>query len=402
MTTVYYNFPNMEIPMQGTDYTKEIQLPIVGQPIVNIQLNDINYIAYSIIIAKNPNTNSPSTEPGYLVVKCYADINDTTSNLIYFAVPLIVPQPTSGQSADAAPTNKSDVDNMISANGATTKLTLNDYIKNGSGCVVKQTPFPLTIKLGEDSAIHVQSLPEVFRKFYEHSKIPNIDLIIDVNQTKNAKLQQQDLDWVMSCELLTEDGPPKMEAVDPGTTATTISLFMMAIIIACTVYLAGPIIYKSSGLYDLAERVLDGNHYTINIYWGVTLLFTAFLALIQGLTSNHPTYFFIVIALALSYYSGTSAILKMPEIGNDTGTGFESDNMNAFQIYSEIISGECSSFSQQMIKLGMTGVVVLLFIGMTISMGLGVDSAFVANLAMFIGASFILLIITNKFSSKQI
>ena len=81
MTSVYYNFPATSISLQGVDPSKEIQLPIVGQVVTNIQINNINFVAYSATITS---LNSPYAMPDYLVMKCYADVNDLKSNLIYF------------------------------------------------------------------------------------------------------------------------------------------------------------------------------------------------------------------------------------------------------------------------------------------------------------------------------
>jgi len=395
MTTVYYNFPPILIPMEGTDYTKEIQLPTVGQPLTNIQLNDTNYTAYSIIIAQTSNNVAASTNPGYLIVKCYADINDTTSNLIYFSVPLVVPPPTSGESAS------SDVDKIINATGGASTLTLNTYIKTGGICVVPPASFPLTITLGPESAIPIQFSQASFQKFYNSSKIsPAINLDSNVSQNKNATLQQQDLDWIMSCELLTEDGPPKAQAVDPGTTATTISLFMMAIMIAGSTYIMGPIVYKESGLYALADKVMKGNHYSVNVYWGIALLLTAFLTVIQAIKSNHTTYYFIGIALGLSYFAGTSGVLKLDGIANAQGNGFKNTD-STFGIYYEILFGECSSATGKFVKWGVFAWFISSFIGMTVAMGLGVDTAFITSLVTFIGVAFFQLIVVKYFSNSN-
>lgn len=396
MTSVYYNFPPILIPMKGTDYTKEIQLPTVGQPLTNIQLNDTNYTAYSIIIAKSANNPDASTYPGHLIVKCLADVNDTTSNLIYFAVPLVVPTPTEGEPVF------SDIDKIINTTGGASTLTLNNYIKNGNTCVVPPPSFPLTITLGQESAIPIKS-SQAFQKFYDSLKIsPPLNLDQNVTQNKNATLQQQDLDWVMSCELLTEDGPTKSQSTDPGTTAITITLFMMTIMISGMTYIASPIIYKELGLKTLGDNVLNGNHYTINIYWAITLLLTAFLTIMQSIISNHPTYFFIGVSLGLSYIAGTTAVLKIPGIANNEGTGFEKNKeTKAFEIYSEIYSGECSSPIGRFVKWIVFGVLGFSCLGMLGAMKTGVDSAFVFSLNIFIIMAFIQLVVVKYFSNKQ-
>ena len=152
MTTVYYNFPAISLSLQGLGSTSsnEIQLPHVGQPLTNIQLNNVNYSAYSVIVAS---ADSVPTNPGHLIVKCYADVNDLTSKLIYLAVPLKVPPP------DGSTQPSSDVDNIINASegNLTVNLNLNNYIKSGGSCVVSSiTESPVTVTLDSTSAIPIQ------------------------------------------------------------------------------------------------------------------------------------------------------------------------------------------------------------------------------------------------------
>ena len=85
-TNIYYNFPQITLSLDGVDkpHTAEIVLSTNEQPITNIQLNDENYSAYSVSIYGQGNN------PSHLIVKCYANVNDTASNLIYLAIPLIL------------------------------------------------------------------------------------------------------------------------------------------------------------------------------------------------------------------------------------------------------------------------------------------------------------------------
>jgi hypothetical protein len=332
-TQVYYNFPEIELPVQGLDppSAKEIQLSIPGLPSTNIMLHDKNYIAYSVFIASSTGN---SEKPMYLIVKCYSDVNDTTSNIVYLAIPLKID-----------PQNKkpSDVDNIINStkDTASVKLSLNNYISTGDNCIVPPTTsFPLTIILGADSEIPI--MPQTNNtKFYNLGQISKLETIekYDVSSQKNATMKQQDLDWIMSCELLTEDGPVKSEQIDPGATATTISLFLMAILIAGTVNVIGPIIYTGFGMYDLAQK-LKGNHNSINFFWGVTLFLIAFMCIGQG--SHDKLFYFIAIGLGLSYFAGTSGVLKLnkPGIANLDGNWFDNTE-EPLQIYREIFSSSC-------------------------------------------------------------
>ena len=338
MTTVYYNFPEISLSLQGIESSssQEIQIASVGQPLTNVQINNVNYTAYSLIIT----SSSSPKNPGYLIIKCHADVNDTTSNLVYFAIPLVVSPP------NEANKSSSDVDNIINAKtnkSDAVKLNLNNYIKNGGSCVIPpSTSFPLTITLDSTSAIPIQQY--VNTKFYNIGNIPSLAIDSNPNNNKNATLQQQDLDWVMSCELLTEDGPVEKTQVELGTTATTISLFMMAIMIAGTAYIVSPTIYQELGMYKLATTLLGGNHFSINAYWGITLVTLAIMCIINGVSSNNTTFYFIGIGFILSYFSATSAILKVSGIANSERTGFDVDsNTSAFQVYYELFSRNCYS-----------------------------------------------------------
>jgi hypothetical protein len=185
MTTVYYNFPEIILSLQGIDLpsSHEIQLSSVGQPLANMQINNVNYSAKSIIIASSP---SATTNPGHLIVKCYADINDTNSNMVFVVIPLVVSTP-----GGSNPSN-SDVDNIIDSNenNKQVKLTLNNYIKQGGqGALTPSNEFPLTITLGSDSAIPIQQPTNV--TFYNVGSISGIKINTGTSAI-NAVLQKQE------------------------------------------------------------------------------------------------------------------------------------------------------------------------------------------------------------------
>ena len=325
MTTVYYNFPAITLDLHGRGADNEIQISNAGQPLTNIQLNNVNYSAYSIIVASIP---SSTTAPGHLIIKCYADINDTTSNLVYLAVPLKI-------DLQSDPKTKSDVDKIIDGSGIeTVTLNLDNYINDKSDCVVSAiNTFPVTITL--ESEIPIQQHANT--NFYDFHKIrPSPSVDSSVKNNKNATTKHQDLDWIMSCELMTEDGPNANLQMDPGTTATTITLFMMVIMISCATYIAAPILYKGLGMFSIATNILDGNHYTINVYWGISLIMLALICFGKGLKSNNTIYYFIAVSLILSYFSATSAILQMKDVGND-GVFAKTDNPLA--VYYEMFKG---------------------------------------------------------------
>jgi hypothetical protein len=386
MTTVYYNFPAISLSLQGlgSPSSNEIQLPHVGQPLTNIQLNNVNYSAYSVIVASS---ESSSTEPGFLIVKCYADVNDLTSNLLYLAVPLNVSvQPSS------------DVDNIINASegNLTVNLNLNNYIKSGGGCVVPSiNSFPITVTLDSTSAIPIQQYQG--KTFYTIGSIPSLAVNTNVSNNKNATVQKQDLDWIMSCELLTEDGPTEKQKVDPGTTATTITLFMMVIIISFATYTAGPILYNGLGMFNLASKTLNGNHYSINVFWGVTLILIAVMCIIQGIKSNDTIYYFIAIALILSFFSATSGVMKLKGVANAGETGFANTD-GALKVYSEIFSRNCYSTTGFVLKILVFVFLVYSFLAMSGAMSSGNQFVFVTHMIMFIGVSVLQLSAISYFN----
>lgn len=398
-TQVYYNFPEIELPVQGLDppAAKEIQLSIPGLPSTNIMLHDKNYIAYSFYIASSTGN---SEKPMYLIVKCYSDVNDTTSNIVYLAIPLKIQPPNENTS------KSSDVDNIISStkDTASVKVSLNNYISTGDNCIVPPTTsFPLTIILGADSEIPIKSPPNN-AKFYNLGQIPGLAPIDkhDVSSQKNATMKQQDLDWIMSCELLTEDGPAKSEQIDPGTTATTISLFLMAILIAGAVNVIGPIIYTGFGMYDLAQK-LKGNHNSINFFWGVTIFLIAIMCVGQG--TKDKLFYFIAIGLGLSYFAGTSGVLKLekPGIANPDKTWFDNTE-NPLQIYREIFSGECASIVGRIAKILIFVFLVSSFMATCGAIWAGSSAGVMFSMVMYLAVALLQLLSIkyfNKYSETK-
>ena len=392
MTTIYFNFPAITVSLQGVTISNQIQLPKVGQPVTNIQLNNVNYSAYSIIIAQSSSSSTNTTEPGHLIVKCYADINDTTSNLVYLAIPLKVV-------ADNPNQPSSDVDNIINATDktSTVNLDLNKYIKNGGSCHFSLKDSSVTITLDSTSAIPIKQ--PVGKSFY-NGEIPNLEIDPNVSSNKNATLQQQDLDWIMSCELLTEDGPTEKQAIDPGTTATTISLFMMTILISIVVYSASPFIYKESGMYTIATTLLDDNHFSINVYWMSILTTLAIFCIVQGIQTNN-IYLFIAVSLILSFFSATSAILKIDNVANSKGTAFAKHD-SSFDVFSEIIfSWSCYSSTGKFLKAILIFLFGCSFFGLFFSTGFNNQFAFVLSMGGFLFFALAQLIAISYFNKTS-
>lgn len=291
---VYYNFPEISVSLDGVDNPAStiIALRKVGQPIANIQLNETLYSAQSMCIYGTNDT------PSHIVIKCYEDINNLLSQFVYFAIPLKVG-------------DKSVIDDIIDKKEDVIKLSLNNHINDGGKCSVTSTKSPITIVA--ETTISVGSYPG---NTYT-SNLPDIN--IPSKPSMNAVLLHQELDWIMSCELLTEDedGPKKTERVDPGTTATTISFLMMAILITAATHAVGPTVYQYSGMFQLADKT---SHYAINIFWGAVLISLAVLCLGQGIVTQNLIYYFIGVSLVLSYFSGSRSILNMDDVDKNIDT----------------------------------------------------------------------------------
>lgn len=341
-STVYFNFPEISL---GSTVKVENMILLNDNRVTNIKYKDINYSAYAIYIVAEP-----YNQPTYLIVKCLSDINNTASDFVYVVIPLI-------KDATNNEKNNSDIDNLIDKPKPDHihKLELNKYIKDNGKCYIhNNSTSPITFTLGQDSAISIKTYSG--KKFYDKSAL---DANINANET-NGSLKKQDMDWIMSCELLTEDGPTEKQKVDPGSTATTITLFLMTIIISGCAYIGGPIIYTELGIYKVAKQVLGGNHYSINIYCRIILIFVAFLCLIQGSIANGKMLLFISLAIVLSYFAGTKGVLKVEGVSNMKGDNFATTN-HPLQVFTEIIAGDCYSLIGKIAKWILFIVLIVLF-----------------------------------------
>ena len=355
-STVYFNFPEISL---GSTIKVENRIIMNDNRVTNIKYKDINYSAYAIYIAAGQDG-----QPSYLIVQCLSDINNQASDFVYVAIPLIKDSTSNNK-------NKSDIDNLIDK--PTTpdykyKLELNKYLKDNGKCHISNTS-PITFTLGQDSAISIQTYSG--KKFYDKSAL---DANINANET-NGSLKKQDMDWIMSCELLTEDGPTEKQKVDPGSTATTITLFLMTIIISGFAYIGGPVIYTELGVFKVAEQVLGGNHYSINIYCRIILVFVAFLCLIQGSIANGKMLLFMSLALILSYFAGTKGILKVEGVSNMKGDDFATTK-HPLQVFTEIIAGDCYSVIGRIAKWSLFAVLIGLFGGIIEKMAKKDNTAF--------------------------
>ena len=364
-TNVYYNFPEISVSLDGIDSpsSSSIILSQIGQPTVNIQLNDVKYSAHSLYFYGSNNA------PSHLVIKCFEDIYNLSSSFIYFAIPLKV----GGNSV---------VDDIIDKKNNIIKLALNDNIQNGKQCYVDSNS-PITIVA--ETAININSHPD--KKFTTNLEGINIPSSIP---KMNAVLRQQDLDWIMTCDLLTEDGPTTTESVDPGTTATTISFLMMAILIAGATHVVGPVIYQYGGMLQLAEKT---SHYALNVFWGVALITLASLCVGQGVVTKNVVYYFIGIALALSYFSGTRSILNLSGVDKNQDTQWFVTDTSPVGVYSELFS--------KLYNLNIPVLVIFLFwissfSGIIAGLPLKNDIAFSSGLGAFLLLSVGLLFVVSR------
>jgi len=397
MTTVYYNFPEIGISLQGTDYSKEIQLPIIGQLVTNIQINETSFIAYSATITS---INSPFNKPDYLVMKCYADVHDLKSKLVYFAIPLNV----STDANDSSP--PSDIDNIMNPPKDKTivNLTLNNYIKNSTNCVVPlPVTYPLTITLDKDSAIPLKQYAG--KTYYSSSNFsPELKVDTNVSKNKNSTLSQKDLDWIMDCELLTEDGKKTEKKDKGGSTGTTISLLMMALLISSVAYLWGPILYGVSGIESAITNKFEGNHYAVNIFIGLNFSIAALMMFSYGASTGSEIFKFVALSIFLSYFAGTSGILTKDGISNSDHTGFEkTDAMFAF--YNELITLVGGFFPLPDVVGKKSGIVFLIMIlvlvlGLIPSLSFKNDIAIFTNLTIFMVLIFATILVYVNVDKK--
>jgi len=379
MTTVYYNFPEISLG-NGINSSKEILLGENRN--TNIKVNDVNYTAYSIYVAGKDNDSSL---PAYLVVLCYSDINDQSSKSVYVVFPL----------TQTNSENLSDVDNIIQGKNDT-KFELNKYIKDADGCFITNlTESHITITLAK-SQISIK--PIAGKDFYPQSNLSEMN--INRGNNTNAVLKKQDMDWIMTCDLLTEDGPTEKQTVDPSSTATTITMFVMTILIALFSYSAAPIIYTEFGLFNLAQNVLGGNHYSINVYWFFALILLSFLSLVQGIITNKSILLFMSLSFILSYFAATRGVLKLTSVHNGKGDGFNSTS-EPFAVYSQIFFGKCSSIIGSVVNISVFVVLLSLFSGIISTMALKDVFAFVTIICAFVLVSFLQLASLYYFRLKS-
>jgi hypothetical protein len=381
MRSVYYNFPLLGVSLQGANCSQEIYLPKPTQPTTNVQIDNVNFMASSIMIT----TNTASNMPNYLVVKCFADINDTTSKMVYIAIPINV--------LPSENTTKTDLDNIIEPkNASMVNMTLNNYIKDGKSCVVSTDNNITTVTLDKDSEITINKY--VGKTYYAQSKLTSFKPNQDIKGNKNAVLAKKELDWVMDCELLTEDGK-KTENIELGASAITISLFMMTMLISGVVYLWGPIIYEISGMRSGINTSLHENHYAVNLFIGINFSIVAFMLFSYGASNNSQMHSFAALILFLSYFAGTSGILMKDGISNADHSWFsKTDDM--FEFYSSI----CRPWGFLLIpdvfgkKSGIAFVIMILIllVGITTSLGLKNDISILVTVLMFIAFVFITIL----------
>lgn len=391
MKTVYYNFPLLSVSLQGANCSQEIHLQKSTQPATNIQIDNANFMAYSILIT----TDSASNLPNYLVVKCLADINDTTSKMVYITIPITV--------LPSENTNKTDIDNIIEPNGASmVNITLNNYIKDGKDCVESTDNNITTITLDKDSGITVNKY--VGKTYYAQSRLSGFKPNQSVKGNKNAKIAKKELDWVMDCELLTEDGK-KTETIELGSTAVSISLFMMTMLIAGVVYLWGPIIYEVSGMKSGINNSLQGNHYAVNLFIGINFSIVAFMLFSYGASTGSQMYSFVALSLLISYFAGTSGVLTTDGISNANHSWFaKTDKMFAF--YSSICRflGDIVPVPDVIGKRsGILFAIMIFFliVGIPASLGSKNDAFILVNVLLFISLVFITILAFLKFDVQK-
>ena len=326
---VYYNFAPIYVSLEPEDYSKkEIILKTPPNTPPNLRLNDINYFAKSLYITKQ----SGQSGTPYLIIKCMADSNDDSSDVLLFAITL-----TSG------PT-ESDVDNLMKG-GTNVELDLHKYLKPGDAKVSSAQNHVITVVVSKDTC----SIPVngSFANSYK-SAINNLQL----NANTDATIAKQDLDWVLSCDLLDENGiaypnPTMNEPAAQVDSANTITFLMMSLMIAGSAYLIGPTVYNLGGLFKLAKVLGRGsedgstkpNHYTLNLYWGILLILAAVMCIVQGGIMKKDLYYFLAIGLIFSYFAATSAILKLDGVANEVGTGFRNTS-GMFKYFGSINSPE--------------------------------------------------------------
>lgn len=388
MTTIYHDFPSFDVPLQGIQNHKTIIsiLKTAEQPITNIQYNDNNYTSESIVFCDFKDAVGTL---GYFVVKCYQDPNNTSSDLIYVALPLVA----SGN--DAKETDIDKIINGIKENSSSlVTVDIDSYIDDSKKCTVNGPKeggnFPVTITFSEPIKLKQTNTPPLV--FYENTNLSGLN----ISQTKNAQCQKKDLDWIMTCEMLGDDGNVKDVKVNANPpTAITMSYFAMILLIVCASYYAGPMFYKVSGVEDYVKGNLDKfDHFSVNVFVGFNMLIAAVLSIFYGI-QNGMVFVFIGLSLLLSYRAGTVGILSSKEISEN----YKNDNW--FNFYRKGL------FPNEEFKTRVFAIVSLFLLtagisSMSTTMALKNDVGFSISLGVFVASIFLILTFyANNFKPRK-
>lgn len=387
MTTIYHDFPALYVPLQGTKDNKTIirLLKTAEQPITNIQYNSDNYTAESIVICDYKDVVGTL---GYLIVKCYQDINNTSSNMIYIAFPLIA----GGDKATAT-----DIDSLIdgikSESSSLVTIDIDSHIDDSNKCTVMSPNeggnFPVTITFSKPITLKQTNSPSL--EFYPNSSLTGLN----IGHSKNAQSQKKDLDWIMTCELLGDDGNVKDVKVNTNPpSATTMSYFSMVLLIVCAAYYAGPMFYKVSGIEDyVIGNSTSFDHFSVNVFVGFNMLIAAIFSIFYGI-QNGSVFSFIGLAILLSFRAGTVGILSSKDISDNY------KNANWFSFYSKGLFPNdnyttlfIAGFSLFLLTSGISS--------MSTFMVLKNDMGFSISLGMFVVFIFAILIVYAKMFTPQ-
>lgn len=395
---VYYNFNPIKVNLGDAGCTQQIKITPTASPQTNVKIHDVNYFADALYLKYQ------TTSEYYLIIKCLSDANDQNSNALFFAIQL-----TPAQNGTA----KSFIDNLLSSgNNKQHTVDLEPFLQDGNGKISNEENRAITV-------IAPFKIP--FSESITNSNIYSsaiAGLKLDANIP--AALTKQDLDWVMSCDLLDENGTPypnptMNDAAQQKDTAYTITFLMMTLLIAGSANMMAPIVYKSAGLQAIAKLFGTAsnipNHYTINVYWGILLITAAVFCVIQWAISNESLYQFLAISLVLAYFAATRAIVGMDNtIGNDNGNGFRnSDNM--FQYISELTSKESPLatgglpsylriIAAVLFYLGMIAGIILMIVGVSLTDKLVKRPIFSAGIMTFLVLPAISMFIVSNWYKK--
>jgi hypothetical protein len=127
----------------------------------------------------------------------------------------------------------------------------------------------------------------------------------------------------------------------------------------------------------------------------------AILCFIQGVVNNIRIYYFLTIGLILSFFSGTSAILKLEGVSNDRGNWFK-DSHSTFQVYLEFYYLQCSTLSSFWMNFYKIIIVILYLYALSAMFGgmaVKNNALFFGNLIAFFVISFFPLLFINYFKA---